>query len=353
MSRSARVALAAAAVFVVSGVLSGLLIDQYGGVVGALEWTLRTLVVGSMAVGLTAAFVLVLRLRLRVRSRVLGWALAIAGSLAFLFFVVQPVVYAVYLTHLPVRRAVDDAALGASKQAVTLRTADGVRLRGWYVPSRNGAAVALMHGTGSNRLGVAGHARVLIRHGYGVLLFDLQGHGASEGRSTSLPSRMQQDADAALAYLQQRPDVRAGRIGVIGVSLGGEVAVHAAARRSEWRTVVLEGVQGASPADMRTSRPDPATFAALTALYGLGRVLGGSMPAASNLEEIKRISPRRLLLLSAGRSTEARANEEYKRHGGSTTELWNLPAARHAAALRTAPAEYERRVIDFLNRTLN
>jgi uncharacterized protein len=187
---------------------------------------------------------------------------------------------------------------------------------------------------------------------YGALVFDLNGHGDSDGRSTSLPSRFQQDADAALAYLRQRPEVRAGRIGIVGISLGGEVAIHAAARRPEWRALVLEGVQGASPADMNASRPDPATFATLTALYGLG-ALGGSMPAASNPEQIERITPRPLLLLSAGRGTEARANEEYKRRGGSTTRLWSLPQAPHAAALRTDPQGYERHVIGFLDRALS
>ena len=42
--------LAATLVFVVSGALSGLLIDEYGGAAGALEWVLRTLVVIPAAV---------------------------------------------------------------------------------------------------------------------------------------------------------------------------------------------------------------------------------------------------------------------------------------------------------------
>jgi pimeloyl-ACP methyl ester carboxylesterase len=294
----------------------------------------------------------VLQLRKRVKPRPFGWALTAVATVAFAFLIVQPVVFAVYLTHLPTRRAVHDADLGAPKQPVTLTTANGLRLRGWYVPSRNGAAVAVMHGTSSNRLGVAGHARLLARHGYGALIFDLSRHGESDGRSTSLPTQHQQDADAALAYLQRRPDVRSGRIGVVGVSLGGEVAIHAAARERRWRATVLEGVQGGSPSDMQASEPDPATFAALTAVYGLGRVLGVSGPPASNPEQIERIAPRSLLLLSAGRGTEARANEAYKRRGGPTTALWNLAEASHAAALRTDPAGYERRVIAVLDRAL-
>jgi pimeloyl-ACP methyl ester carboxylesterase len=352
MSRTARTGLAATVVLAVAGTGSGLLIDEYGGAAGGLEWLLRTLVVVSAAVALGAGFVAVLRLRRRVPSRPLGWALGVATAAAFAFFVVQPAGFAIYLSHLPTRRAVHDIDLGAPKQPVTLTTANGLHLRGWYVPSRNGAAVAVLHGTGSNRLGVADHARLLIRHGYGALIFDLQGHGESDGRSTSVPARFQPDADAALAYLQRRPDVRDGRIGVIGVSLGGEVAIDAAARHPEWRATVLEGVQGGSPADMQASKPDPATYVTLAALYGFGRVLGGSGPSASNPLLIERIAPRPLLLLSAGRGTEARANEDYKRRGGRTTELWNLPDASHAAALRTDPAAYERRVIGFLHRAL-
>jgi pimeloyl-ACP methyl ester carboxylesterase len=352
MSRTGRIALAAAAVFAVAGGLSGRLIDEYGGAVGALEWLLRTLVVASVAVALVAALVVVLRVRRRTRSRLLGWALAAVAAVAFAFFVVQPTVYAVYLTHLPARRAVHDTDLGAPKEPVTLTTRTGLRLRGWYVPSRNGAAVAVLHGTGSNRLGVAEHARLLARHGYGVLVFDFQGHGTSDGRSTSVPARLQPDADAALSYLRGRPDVRDGRIGVIGVSLGGEVALDAAARHREWNAVVLEGVQGASPADMKASDPDPASFVILTALHGLGRVLGGSGPSASNPELIQRIAPRPLLLLSAGQGSEARANAAYARSAPATTSLWNLRRAPHAAALRTDPAGYERHVLAFFDRAL-
>src|SRR6185436_7228714 len=140
-------------------------------------------------------------------------------------------------------------------------------------------------------------------------------------------------ADAALAYLRRRPDVRADRIGIVGVSLGGEVAIDAAARHREWRAGVLEGVQGGTPADMKASRPDPATYVTLAAVHGLVRMLGDPGQSAPNPELIERIAPRPLLLLSAGRGAEARANEDYARRGGASTETWNLPRAAHAAAL--------------------
>ena len=45
-------------------------------------------------------------------------------------------------------------AHGLAYEDVTFSTADGVALSGWYVPSRNGAAVVLLHGAGSTRSAV-------------------------------------------------------------------------------------------------------------------------------------------------------------------------------------------------------
>ena len=84
---------------------------------------------------------------------------------------------AMYLTTHVSRAEVPQPDLGADHQDVTLTTSDGLHLQGWYVPSRNGAAVIAFPG----RTGPQAHTRMLVRHGYGVLLFDRRGEGASEG----------------------------------------------------------------------------------------------------------------------------------------------------------------------------
>jgi uncharacterized protein len=113
-------------------------------------------------------------------------------------------------------RAPTAAAVPLGKQPVALQGADGTTLRGWYVPSRTGAAVIALHGTESNRNGVAPHARMLARHGYGVLAVDLRGHGDSGGRSTSVPWMLDDDLDSAIAWLSRRDDVDDRRIGAAG-----------------------------------------------------------------------------------------------------------------------------------------
>src|SRR5215467_5722933 len=72
---------------------------------------------------------------------------------------------------------------GASVTEASITAADGVVLKGWMTrPARpNGDAALLLHGLGDNRLGMEGYARLLLAHGYVVLLPDAREHGESGG----------------------------------------------------------------------------------------------------------------------------------------------------------------------------
>ncbi|MCP4542759.1 MAG: hypothetical protein GY832_37020, partial [Chloroflexi bacterium] len=106
-----------------------------------------------------------------------GLASCLIGLL-FVQFVAYPYLAAYGHSH-PKRLAVcceTPAERGLSYKDVAFRSADGLTLRGWYIPSENQGAVILMHGLASNRLMMLDVATVLARHGYGVLLFDLRAH---------------------------------------------------------------------------------------------------------------------------------------------------------------------------------
>ena len=101
---------------------------------------------------------------------------------------------------------------------VTLRDSDGLELEGWYIQSKNGAAVIAFPG----RNGPQRKARMLARHGYGVLLFDRRGEGEERRRAQLVGlgrRRGRQGRDRVpAAPSRRRPD----RIGGIGLSIGGE-----------------------------------------------------------------------------------------------------------------------------------
>ena len=70
---------------------------------------------------------------------------------------------------------------------------------------------------------------MLVEHGYGVLLFDRRGEGASEGAGNMFGWGGERDIFAAIDFLESRPDVDPDRIGGLGLSVGGELMLQAAA----------------------------------------------------------------------------------------------------------------------------
>lgn len=122
----------------------------------------------------------------RGRPRARAWTnrlLTAAGAVLVAFFVVYPTLLAVDYLAKP-RAAINEAALGLNHERVVFPASDGVRLSGWYVPSRNGAAIVLVHGGGGDRQGTIQHARMLAKAGYGVLLYARAAAAKAPGRRT-------------------------------------------------------------------------------------------------------------------------------------------------------------------------
>ena len=99
----------------------------------------------------------------------------------------------------------------AAYETVGFTASDGVGLEGWYRPSENGASVLMISGGGGNRRSTLRHAKMLVRHGYGVLVYDPRGSGNSEGTVNSYGWGWEKDAAAALDFLAERADVEPGR----------------------------------------------------------------------------------------------------------------------------------------------
>jgi hypothetical protein len=254
-----------------------------------------------------------------------------------------------YATHRP-RSEVGGPNLGRPYEDVALTTSDGLRLEGWYVPSRNRAAVLVFPGRSG---GKQHHARNLIRHGYGVLLIDNRGQGASEGDPNAFGWDDETDVNAALDYLSSRPDVDADRIGGLGLSVGGETLLETAAHTERLGAVVSEGAGG------RTFKEDLAMPGAGTRLgapyYVMASlstaVFSNTMPPESLESLVKDIPPRPVFLIHAKGEN---LNGVYFRSAGEPRnwDIWEVSGAKHIGGLDTRPAEYERRVTAFFDRAL-
>jgi len=269
-------------------------------------------------------------------------------------------IVAIFVTVLPVGFSIFDAhkaatPIGAPPDAayrdVTFRASDGLRISGWYRPSRNGAAVLLVHGGGGDREGTARHARMLVRHGYGVLMYDARGRGESEGSPNGYGWKWTKDVAGALRFLERRPDVAPGRIGALGLSTGADIVLEAAATRRDIRAVVTDGAAAGSFADWHrlqgTNTMTPFFWSQFAAL----RVFTGDAPGRPLADLVPRIAAP-MLLISTERHEEYDFNVKYARLARARAEHWNIADVKHTHGLRDRPRAYERRVVGFLDRTL-
>jgi pimeloyl-ACP methyl ester carboxylesterase len=251
------------------------------------------------------------------------------------------------------------ADIGLRYHDVEFETADRVILSGWYVPSSNGAAIVLLHGAGSTRSSVLAHAAILARHGYGVVLFDARGHGRSGGRAMDFGWYGDHDTAAAVTFLQSQPDVDDERIAAVGLSMGGEEAIGAAATDARIRAVVAEGATNRVGADKQWLSDQYGWRGAIQEgiewlTYSAADLLTDAEPPISLRDAVVAAAPRPVLLIAAGQEdNEGYASRFIAGASPETVDVWVVPNAGHTGALDTHPLEWRKRVTTFLDDALD
>jgi hypothetical protein len=277
--------------------------------------------------------------------RYLRRALIGVGALVVGVVVAYPIVYSYGMTHIG-RAVVPAPELGAAFEEVSFTTDDGLELEGWYVPSRNRAAVIAFPG----RKGPQRQARMLIRHGYGVLLFDRRGEGDSEGDPNAVGWNGDRDLKAAIEFLRDRPDVDPERIGGIGLSVGGELLLETAAETDRLAAVVSEG---AGIRSVKEATLGPLGGVPVWGLMTLATgVYSGDAPPPSLNDLVARISPRPVFLIYASQGQGGEElSQDYYESAGAPKDVWKAPGG-HTGAIETRPLAYERRVVAFFDEAL-
>ncbi|HEX4719067.1 MAG TPA: alpha/beta fold hydrolase [Thermoleophilaceae bacterium] len=287
----------------------------------------------------------------RLARRYLRRLLLALGGVVVAYFLVFPLCLSYVFTH-AARAGVPPPELGADYKQVAFRTADGLTLKGWYVPSRNGAAVIAAPG----RAGSQRPARVLVRHGYGVLLFDRRGEGDSDGDPNAFGWSGARDIRAAVAFLQRQPDVKDGRIGGIGLSVGGETLLQAAAESGGLKAVVSDGAGSRSiREDLANPQSDAWAEVPTSLVISAGTTIFSNQSPPPNLKGLVSRITRRPVLFIYGQHDQPNVRgltPSYYKAAGQPKAIWQVPGASHTGAIDSHPREYERRVIAFFDHAL-
>jgi uncharacterized protein len=118
-------------------------------------------------------------------------------------------------------------------EEVRIRADDGIELAAWLLPRAGAPALVLLHGYPAEKADLLPLAAALAPR-FTVLLVDQRYFGKSGGRATTIGFRERGDLRRAIDFLGTRGVVE---VGVFGFSLGGAVALLAAAEDPRIRAV--------------------------------------------------------------------------------------------------------------------
>jgi len=201
--------------------------------------------------------------------------------------------------------AMPSVGVADTKRVVHFHTTDNVDIAGTYYPVQQTPApsVLLIHSVLRSRATWDEFCGVLQQNGIAALAIDLRGHGDSTRKRTadgpvtldvhtfasSDYQDMQLDVEAAIDWLETRPELDKTRVALIGESLGANIALRYAAINEDLAALVLlspglnyRGVRtddailqiGKMPLRILVSEYDPVAFASCKHLIEIQKESG-------------------------------------------------------------------------------
>ncbi len=241
-------------------------------------------------------------------------------------------------------------------EVVEFSTADGIRLKGWFIPAPGGECartIIFCHGWGSSRGEMLRDTWFLAERGFNLFYFDFRASGESKGDISSVGYLETRDFDAAYEFLRSNRPHAAEAVGVFGTSMGGAVAVYAAAKYPELACLLAENtflsynkvVANWSWRRLKTPyfplvwltlffvrrrlKADPEPY---SPLYNVGRVRAPALFINGDNDDLVPVSDAEALLSLCGSPKK---------------EMWMIAGASHAKCAEVGGEVYRGRVADF------
>jgi len=264
--------------------------------------------------------------------------------------------------YLLARRPPDEAAppenYGLTAEAAEFQSGDGVTLRGWYIPAEDVVKTIIVCSGANGSLDADMPVAVWLHEaGFNVLLFNWRAHGQSEGEVVTLGFNERYDLIAAVQFAKAQG---AERIGVLGFSMGGTVAIDTAAVYEDINAIVADSPFVTIVSAVAGGLIERGPHKDLAYLLARLLLITACVRTQLNLFEIdvthwiKRIAPRPLLLIFGEQDVVVPSAEIDLAFSQAREprEIWRVPEAAHRAIQLQQPDEYRRRIIEFFTQHL-
>ncbi len=255
------------------------------------------------------------------------------------------------------------AYVQATYEDVRFKSRDGLTLTGWWFPApgivaANKAAV-LVHGKDQNRIDSSFDpgriARALLADGWSVLVFEMRGHGQSDGLRWGLGQYEPDDILAAIDLAAQKISQPHSRVATIGESMGGGSVLMTVGKDPSIGPVVTDSAYASASVVVDEVGPEysglptlftPGLVFMSRLLYGLD--IGSVVPV-----DVVRAHPERAFLFiqcTDDHTVALHHGLDLKAASANpNTQLWLVKDCGHVKAFVTHPGEWTSRVLAFLD----
>jgi uncharacterized protein len=292
------------------------------------------------------------------------FVLLFMGGISLLLFVIGPV-----LLLQPGRRTIEyyrkyttvlhPSDLQLPYEELTLKTAEGIHLSCWLVKAQHNprGTIIYMHGVSECKIVGLPITKVLHERGYNVFLYDARRHGDSGGTYCTYGFYEKHDTTTIINYLFSRSDVRVGKIGLFGTSMGAAVAIQVAALDKRIVAVVAES----GFATLRTIFDDyqqrmtklPWHYLRNIVIKRSEHLAHFKAHAVSPLDAVREIHvPIFFLHGTADNLIKYSYSEMVYENAHQPKELWLIANAHHNDMAETGGEEYTRRIAEFFDKNL-
>ncbi len=290
----------------------------------------------------------------------LGLALILVAVIAFLGIAAYLGYSITKAETLPIEE--NPADLGLEYEDISfLSIEDELTIRGWYLPARNSNRIIVMvhGGTGHRadpRFKMLDIASELVEYGYNILMFDMRGHGESDGVRVSAGYYEKRDLLGAIDYVKS---LGFEHIGVLGFSMGASTTLLTTPESDDIDAVVADSGYAdlidmmAPEFSKRTKLPKfflPPMLFIVKIIYGI------DFNNIKPIEVVSEIAPRPIFFIHGELDEVVPLEHAYRLQRASQNpqnQLWVAPETAHVRAYVMYPEEYINNVTNFFDSALN
>jgi len=254
----------------------------------------------------------------------------------------------------PLRIAVGAPPEDLPATAISLESDSGENIVGWHIPADEQCGViVLAHPYRGSRLDMLNRARLLHRHGYSIVMVDLQAHGESPGERVTIGHLERHDVVSAVNYAKQHHPGEP--LGIVGFSMGGAATLLSKVTGIDG--LVLEAayptIRLAILNRVKAKVGRAAFLPAQMLLLQFAPRMGVSHTEMRPIDHLPHVDcPVFIMAGTADPHTTVADTESMFAAAAEPKRLWMVEGAGHEDLYDFAPDEYESRLLRFLDEFL-